>query len=244
MQEFKNVYSTIFPEVKVSKTKVRVPSNVRTSDIVLRQRLLDDIEKQLEEKLNHELEILEMLGIEKPEEIIEEEQEIIEPEDMLEPGDMLELEPVIPSEYDMRMDMINYELEMLREELMSKVEEQVAMNIEEQGIQFVYDEVVYEMAEYMKIENEMVMNINMAVDATMFGLDDIATLQVAENEALDATMLALDEIIISNEEIIADLQGQLEMANSEIAELKSNMAILADRLAALETPNEDEGEEE
>ena len=66
MQEFKNVYSTIFPEVKVSKTKVRVPSNVRTSDIVLRQRLLDDIEKQLEEKLNHELEILEILGIEKP----------------------------------------------------------------------------------------------------------------------------------------------------------------------------------
>ena len=238
MQEFKNVYSTIFPEVKVSKTKVRVPSNVRTSDIVLRQRLLDDIEKQLEEKLNHELEILEMLGIEKPEEIIEEEQEIIEPEDML------DLEPVMPSEYDMRMDMINYELEMLRKELMSKVEEQVAMNIEEQGIQFVYDEVVYEMAEYMKIENEMVMNINMAVDATMFGLDDIATLQVAENEALDATMLALDEIIVANEEIIADLQGQLEMANFEIAELKSNMAILADRLAALETPNEDEGEEE
>ena len=238
MQEFKNVYSTIFPEVKVSKTKVRVPSNVRTSDIVLRQRLLDDIEKQLEEKLNHELEILEMLGIEKPEEIIEEEQEIIEPEDML------DIEPVIPSEYDMRMDMINYELEMLREELMSKVEEQVAMHIKEQGIQFVYDEVVYEMAEYMKIENEMVMNTNMAVDAIMFGLDDVATLQVAENEALDATMLALDEIIVANEEIIADLQGQLEMANSEIAELKSNMAILADRLAALETPNEDEGEEE
>ena len=238
MQEFKNVYSTIFPEVKVSKTKVRVPSNVRTSDIVLRQRLLDDIEKQLEEKLNHELEILEILGIEKPEEIIEEEQEIIELEDML------DIEPVISSEYDMRMDMINYELEMLREELMSKVEEQVAMNIEEQGIQFVYDEVVYEMAEYMKIENEMVMNTNMAVDAIMFGLDDVATLQVAENEALDATMLALDEIIVANEEIIADLQGQLEMANSEIAELKSNMAILADRLAALEAPNEDEGEEE
>ena len=236
MQEFKNVYSTIFPEVKVSKTKVRVPSNVRTSDIVLRQRLFDDIEKQLEEKLNHELEILEILGIEKPEEVIEEEQEIIEPEDML--------EPVMPSEYDMRMDMINYELEMLREELMSKVEEQVAMHIEEQGIQFVYDEVVYEMAEYMKIENEMVMNINMAVDATMFGLDDIATLQVEENEALNATMLALDEIIVANEEIIADLQEQLEMANSEIAELKNNMAILADRLAALEAPNEDEGEEE
>ena len=238
MQEFKNVYSTIFPEVKVSKTKVRVPSNVRTSDIVLRQRLIDDIEKQLEEKLNHELEILEILGIKKPEEVIEEEQEIIEPEDML------DLEPVMPSEYDMRMDMINHELEMLREELMSKVEEQVAMHIEEQGIQFVYDEVVYEMAEYMKIENEMVMNTNMAVDAIMFGLDDVATLQVAENEALDATMLALDEIIVANEEIIADLQGQLEMANSEIAELKSNMAILADRLAALEAPNEDEGEEE
>ena len=236
MQEFKNVYSTIFPEVKVSKTKVRVPSNVRTSDIVLRQRLLDDIEKQLEEKLNHELEILEILGIKKPEEVIEEEQEIIEPEDML--------EPVMPSEYDMRMDMINHELEMLREELMSKVEEQVAMHIEEQGIQFVYDEVVYEMAEYMKIENEMVMNTNMAVDAIMFGLDDVATLQVAENEALDATMLALDEIIVANEEIIADLQGQLEMANSEIAELKNNMIILADRLAALEAPNEDEGEEE
>ena len=236
MQEFKNVYSTIFPEVKVSKTKVRVPSNVRTSDIVLRQRLLDDIEKQLEEKLNHELEILEILGIEKPEEVVEEEQEIIEPEDML--------EPVMPSEYDMRMDMINHELEMLREELMSKVEEQVAMHIEEQGIQFVYDEVVYEMAEYMKIENEMVMNTNMAVDAIMFGLDDVATLQVAENEALDATMLALDEIIVANEEIIADLQGQLEMANSEIAELKNNMIILADRLAALEAPNEDEGEEE
>ena len=236
MQEFKNVYSTIFPEVKVSKTKVRVPSNVRTSDIVLRQRLLDDIEKQLEEKLNHELEILEILGIKKPEEVVEEEQEIIEPEDML--------EPVMPSEYDMRMDMINHELEMLREELMSKVEEQVAMHIEEQGIQFVYDEVVYEMAEYMKIENEMVMNTNMAVDAIMFGLDDVATLQVAENEALDATMLALDEIIVANEEIIADLQGQLEMANSEIAELKNNMIILADRLAALEAPNEDEGEEE
>ena len=238
MQEFKNVYSTIFPEVKVSKTKVRVPSNVRTSDIVLRQRLIDDIEKQLEEKLNHELEILEILGIKKPEEVIEEEQEIIEPEDML------DLEPVMPSEYDMRMDMINHELEMLREELMSKVEEQVAMHIEEQGIQFVYDEVVYEMAEYMKIENEMVMNTNMAVDAIMFGLDDVATLQVEENEALDATMLALDEIIIANEEIIANLQGQLESANSEIVELKNNMAILADKIVALEEQNNKEGEEE
>ena len=207
MEQFKNVHSYVHPEIKFTKTKVRIPSNIRDGKDFDRQRLEDNINKQLEEKREQELQQLMMLNLA--------EEEIAE-----------------------RMAQFDIELEKERQALMQQIEDQMEEIYNKHGESFVYDEIVYDLSEYMKIQNEIIMNMNAAIDATMFGLDDIATLQVEENEALDATMLALDEIII------ADLQWQLESANSEIVELKNNMAILADKIVALEEQNNKEGEEE
>ena len=214
MEQFKNVHSYVHPEIKFTKTKVRIPSNIRDGKDFDRQRLEDNINKQLEEKREQELQQLMMLINLTEEEIAE------------------------------RMAQFDIELEKERQALMQQIEDQMEEIYNKHGESFVYDEIVYDLPEYMKIQNEIIMNMNAAIDATMFGLDDVATLQVEENEALDATMLALDEIIIANEEIIANLQGQLESANSEIVELKNNMAILADKIVALEEQNNKEGEEE
>ena len=213
MEQFKNVHSYVHPEIKFTKTKVRIPSNIRDGKDFDRQRLEDKANRQLEEKREQELQQLMMLNLA--------EEEIAE-----------------------RMAQFDIELEEERQALMQQIEDQMEEIYNKHGESFVYDEIVYDLPEYMKIENEMVMNMNMAIDATMFGLDDVATLQVEENEALDATMLALDEIIIANEEMIADLQGQLDIAHSEIIELKSNMAILVEKITALEEQNKNEGEEE
>lgn len=217
MEQFNNVHSYAYPEIKFTKTKVRMPFNIRDGKEFEIQRLEENIEKQKEERRNQELELLMLLDLS-------------------------------ADELNERMVQFEVELEHEMQDVILQMEAQKEEILNSDKQSYLYDEIVYDLPDYMKMQDEIVTNVNMAVDATMIGLDEMLFMQEEANmtasEAIDATMIGLDEVISVYGDVIFELESQLMEAHAQIAQLQNNMAMLADKVESLINNQPEEGENE